>query len=317
MDASKFPDEVALMLLGSRCGDEPYGLRLTLYDPNSGFSNDVRETTCDDGDVEANRPGQSSLIDRDSSSACQVVTHKPPEDRSKLYEYSTSSRKGGCKIEPGQSLPCGLGLEHNSKICLRLSDKGVQRWTRATEALRQEPDKYKPGESLNLHRDQLQKRSENFQNQPFNVKEVQEVLLRDMSDDPLFWLMLIALPIVYGSVHLTAWNFDFPSQVEQIMWRLSCIIIAGGILGSCMALGIIVALVVVGGSIFGIKNLIEKVWGWLAVALVILVLGLFLGLVALYFGARLFITVESFISIRRLPLGVFVTVDWANYIPHL
>ena len=74
MDASKFPDEVALMLLGSSCSDEPSALRLTLYDPNSRSSNDVRETTCDDRDFEANQPEQSSLLDRDSSSACQVVT---------------------------------------------------------------------------------------------------------------------------------------------------------------------------------------------------------------------------------------------------
>jgi hypothetical protein len=317
VDASKFPDEVALMLLGSSCSDEPYGLRLTLYDSNSGFSNNVRETTCDDGDLEANRPEQSSLIDRDSSNACQVVTHKPPEDRSKLDEHHKSSRKGGCKIEPGQSLPCGLGLEHDSEIWLRLSDKDVQRWTRATEALRQEPDKYKPGQSLELHRDQLQKRSENFQDRPFNVNEVQDVLLSTMDKDPLFWLMLIALPMVYGSVHLTAWNFDFPSRVEQIMWRVAGIIIAGGIPGSSMAFVIIAALIGVGDCIFGEDwELADKFEGWLAVA--IFALGVVvLGPLILYFGARLFVIVESFISIRRLPLGVFVTVHWANYIPHL
>jgi hypothetical protein len=310
VDASKFPDEVALMLLGSRCSDNSYQLRLTLYNPKSGFLNDVRETTCDDGDVEANRPEQSSLIDRDSSSACQVVTHKPPKDRSNLYEYHKSSGKGGCKIEPGQSLPCGLGLEHDCGIWLRLSDKDVQRWTRATKALRQEPDKYKPGQRLELLRDQLQKRSENFQDRPFSVKEVQEALLSSMADDPLFdplfWLMLIALPMVYGSVHLTAWNFDFPSRVEQIMWRVACIIIAGGILGSCTAFGIIFIV----SGIGWMGKLVRKVGDLLAVPFI-------LSLVALYFGARLFVIVESFISIRRLPLGVFVTVHWANYIPHL
>jgi hypothetical protein len=327
MDASKFPDEVALMLLGSRCSGEPDGL--TLYDPNSGFSDDAHGTTCDDRELEANRPEQSSLIDRDSSNACQVVTHKPLKDRSKLYEYHKSSRKGGCKIEPGQSLPCGLGLEYNSKIWLRLSDKDVQRWTRATEALRQEPDKYKPGQSLKLHGNQLQKRSENFQDRPFSVKEVQEVLLSSMNHDPLFWLMLIALPIVYGSFHLTAWNFDFPSRVEQIMWRVACIIIAGAILGSCsMALVIIVIISIAFKAVDAVivrifrKGWTRKVEGWLVsrlvLWLVLLLLVLYiLGLVALYFGARLFVIVESFISIRRLPLGVFVTVHWANYIPHL
>jgi hypothetical protein len=238
-----------------------------------------------------------------------TLHHKPPKNRSRLSEYHKSSRKGGCKIEPGQSLPCGLGLEYDSEIWLRLSDKDVQRWTRATEALRQEPDKYKPGQSLELHRDQLQKRSENFQERPFNLKGARGVLLSHMAERPLFWLMLIALPMVYGSVHLTAWNFDFPSRVEQIMWRVACIIIAGGIPGSCMAFAIVPALVRVGDCIFG-EDLLEKIQD-LALALSAL------GLVALYFGARLFVIVESFISIRRLPLGVFVTVPWANYIPHL
>ena len=317
MDASKFPDEVALMLLGSSCRDEPYRLRLTLYDTNSGFSSDVRETTYDGRGLEANRPEQSSPIDRDSSSACQVITHKPPKDRPKLYEYDKSSSKGGCKIEPGQSLPCGLGLKHDSEVWLRLSNKDVQQWTRATEVLRQEPDKYKPGQSLNLRRDQLQKRSANFQGGPFNVKEFQEELLRYMGDEPLFWRMLIALPMVYGSVYLTAWNFDFPSRVEQIMWRVACIIIVGGIPGS---FGIISALGAVGDCIFvnsGIAKLIDNVEDWWEWFLEVFSVFLFLGVLGLYFGARLFVIVESFISIRRLPLGVFVTVHWANYIPHL
>ena len=343
MDASKFPDEVALMLLESRYSDNPR--ELTLYDPNSGSSNDVHEATCDDEDLEANRPEQGSLIDQDSSSACQVVTHKPPKDRSKLHEYYKSSGKECCKIEPGQSLPCGLGLGHNSNNWLRLSNKDVQRWTRATEVLRQEPDKYKPGQNLELHKNHLQKRSKNFQDQPFNIKEIQDVLLSSIGYDPLFWLMLIALPMVYGSVHLAAWNFDFPSRVEQIMWRVACIIIAGGIFGSFVAIGIIIIAVIAvdcaGGRIFGddwIGKVFHKVDDWMKnlspsynllhmvlvrianfgfILLLALLLLFILGLFALYFGCRLFVIVESFISIRRLPLGVFVTVHWANYIPHL
>ena len=133
----------------------------------------------------------------------------------------------------------------------------MQRWTRATEALRQEPDKYKPGQTLKLRKDQLQKRSANFQNKPFSIKEAQEVLYSTMDDDPLFWFMLITLPIVYGSVHLTAWKFDFPSRVEQIMWRVACIIIAGGILGLCTGVGTIFALREAGDRIFG-KGWINK-----------------------------------------------------------
>ena len=33
--------------------------------------------------------------------------------------------------------------------------------------------------------------------------------------------------------------------------------------------------------------------------------------------ARVFIVVESFISLRHVPLGVYIYVRWAKYIPHL
>jgi hypothetical protein len=39
--------------------------------------------------------------------------------------------------------------------------------------------------------------------------------------------------------------------------------------------------------------------------------------ILLFVGARLYLVVEAFISVRALPIGVFVTVPWANYIPHL
>lgn len=42
-----------------------------------------------------------------------------------------------------------------------------------------------------------------------------------------------------------------------------------------------------------------------------------LGLLALgYVFARLYIVLESFLSVRHLPIGVYAAVPWANYIPH-
>lgn len=36
----------------------------------------------------------------------------------------------------------------------------------------------------------------------------------------------------------------------------------------------------------------------------------------LYIFSRLYIVVESFVSLRRVPIGVYETVTWAQYIPH-
>ena len=41
------------------------------------------------------------------------------------------------------------------------------------------------------------------------------------------------------------------------------------------------------------------------------------GAVVLYFFARGYIVVESFLSLRHVPIGVYQDVSWAQYIPHL
>ena len=34
----------------------------------------------------------------------------------------------------------------------------------------------------------------------------------------------------YGAAHATAWDFDFPTEVERWLWRIACVdTIAGGI----------------------------------------------------------------------------------------
>ena len=39
--------------------------------------------------------------------------------------------------------------------------------------------------------------------------------------------------------------------------------------------------------------------------------------IMLYFLARAFLVVESFISLRKVPLGVYSAVQWAQAIPHV
>ena len=197
-------------------------------------------------------------------------------------------------------------------------------------------------------------RSEKLGDTAFNVKDFREGIINSLSDDPLFWVMLIALLIIYGSVHLAAWNFEFLTEVEKIIWRVACVVVAGGILGGLLILGIIVVTITVledlcerahlktewmyyllapflllpmallptrpngdSASRSFIAYLLRPVC-WIVVRCVLFAgLLFFLLPLALYFGARLFIIIESFISVRRLPLGVFITVDWAGYIPHL
>ena len=52
----------------------------------------------------------------------------------------------------------------------------------------------------------------------------------DTSGDTEGMLFFIALPIVataFGALHLLAWNFQFPSHIEQLLWRIASLTITG------------------------------------------------------------------------------------------
>ncbi|KAF8252560.1 hypothetical protein K440DRAFT_644749 [Wilcoxina mikolae CBS 423.85] len=44
----------------------------------------------------------------------------------------------------------------------------------------------------------------------------------------VMWASAFIVFAAYGAVHLTAWNFDFPTQVEGYIWWVSCVVILVG-----------------------------------------------------------------------------------------
>ena len=233
MDASRFPNELALMMLGSRCSyDIIYGLKL--YNQYSRSSHNVSETASDDEGIHTIVPDRSSTLDLSNPDAMPIIAYETPEDPAgKLIhsQWQTSRGKRHFNLDKGQSLSNGLGIKHDS-FSRTLSEKDVKRWTQATIAMRQEPEKYSADKELRSPPNCLRKRSKNIVNGAINVTNLRDGFIDDFNDDPFYYAMLIVLPIVYGSVHLAAWNFEFPTKVEMIMWRVACTFIASGFLGA-------------------------------------------------------------------------------------
>ncbi|KAL7274234.1 hypothetical protein RUND412_002875 [Rhizina undulata] len=99
--------------------------------------------------------------------------------------------------------------------------------------------------------------------------------------------LMAVFSVAYGSVHLTAWNAHFPTEIEQCMWRASSFILIGWF--PCFS---VIA--------FLFKD--EKI--------PLLIFGFICG------AARLFFLEEVFFSFRSLPLDAYKTVTWSNYWPH-
>ncbi|KIJ14017.1 hypothetical protein PAXINDRAFT_100368 [Paxillus involutus ATCC 200175] len=114
--------------------------------------------------------------------------------------------------------------------------------------------------------------------------------------------VLLIVWIIFGSLHLIAWDFQFPSQVEKIMWRAASLTLIGA---PCFYLLVIVV---------GKKRLYALAEPQLpGMILPILIFGpILLGVVA-----RVVLLVLMFASLRDLPPSAHDTVPWTVYVPHL
>ncbi|KAM6536317.1 hypothetical protein FALCPG4_002326 [Fusarium falciforme] len=117
------------------------------------------------------------------------------------------------------------------------------------------------------------------------------------------WLAVLALLLsgIYGGVHLSAWRSTFPSIHEQILWKVSCIYIA-----AVLPVYFIIGPAMSDVAFWSGPQTFTAVGMSTVISLVLLTYGV----------ARVFIIVESFISLRLVPLGVYISPTWVQMFPH-
>ena len=135
-------------------------------------------------------------------------------------------------------------------------------------------------------------------------------LLRDMSGLVMGMVVWFAR-MAYGFLHASVWNGHFPSSVEMWLWRGSSICIAGS--GLTWILINLLAQTFKGFNAYWRRvQLLSAHWTSLVG------LGSLATLCGLaYLFARVFLVVESFISLRTLPAAAFETLQWTQLVPHL
>jgi hypothetical protein len=148
---------------------------------------------------------------------------------------------------------------------------------------------------------------------------IKGTFLTDKSDTP-FWGLMISLTTIcalYGGIHLSTWNFDFPSNTERLLWKISGIITVSA---SLVAPGWLIW----AESIFYIgfvHAMRASLFNWSDRTLIVTIFRINTCIAVVtspvILAARLFLVIESFISLRDVPAGVYATVPWAQYIPHI
>ncbi|KIJ12210.1 hypothetical protein PAXINDRAFT_101330 [Paxillus involutus ATCC 200175] len=114
-------------------------------------------------------------------------------------------------------------------------------------------------------------------------------------DDGLYFaLALLIVWIVFGALHLIAWDFQFPSHAEKIMWRVASLVL---IAAPCVC--------------FLAQQIDDKYLdadATTSIGACVLVLGVV---------ARLTLLILMLVSLRDLSASAYQTVSWTSYVPHL
>ena len=233
-----------------------------------------------------------------------------------------------CTLHPGQYLPCGIGVRTESSRGLHprydLTWSDIQRWELGALAIVEilkSPGHYDLANTDNI--DQLDSFLEEhgfdkgFDEHTPDFREGMTITLLELAvrsevlkSTGIFFLYLlpvfIPLTTAYGGIHLSAWNLEFPTRVESMIWRTACFIIIGGFF-LMLALPSLL-------SIISTLSSGRRAW-WILAQIVIY--GFILLLFLCYAAARLYLVVESFISLRHVPIGVYAAVPWVQNIPHV
>ena len=269
------------------------------------------------------------------------VLEKTP--KSQILEPFERSKGQVVALVPGQALSCGIGPFEEPRrepSITYLSAKDVLRWTKISEYL----DRYEQRIPRHERHEVAVSQSEEFNNGSTQLRHHFDGLSAarvsqhslsvhvpdfqgtdNVSLDRDFWIdaisfvvetkvfltLLVALPLVYGGIHLTTWQFHFASHIEQLLWKIACIDIMGTI-PLCVAFVVCIALI-------GHSPLRDSPLGEAAIDFLLLPMcWIFLTPMFIFYTlSRFYIVVESFISLRHVPIGVYAAIPWVQDIPHI
>jgi hypothetical protein len=268
----------------------------------------------------------SSAASEDNAEVPPIIQQEPQlQHQVREVDWITPDRKG-CTLKLGQALKCGFGYvqrgtpeETKSGQSLVLSEKDMTLWERASNAVRRYeglavvsgPFRREMGaprypsaffcqsfdiQSTNLPRFLLDE-------SPWTGRVNANIILRK---NPLLLALLLALPAVYGGIHLTAWDLEFPSDMERLMWKIACLDIITTMIG---IVGISYVFILIKNRWFHPSNAMDLVGEIVALCMLVSLV--------IYALCRMFLVVESFISLRKVPIGVYWTPSWLQMIPHV
>ena len=118
-----------------------------------------------------------------------------------------------------------------------------------------------------------------------------------VGDEVGYVFFMSVVGVVFGGIHCAGWFFNFPSNAEAMLWRVSSAVLTG----IAFILPLLYYLIMEASTD--------------VVRLVVYVIAVLAFIV--YVASRLLLLAEAFISLRYLTLGMLALVEWTSFIPHI
>lgn len=135
---------------------------------------------------------------------------------------------------------------------------------------------------------------------------------------------------LYGALHLAAWNGPFRTATEGILWKISAVGVSLSLILEevllLSQLGMLFLKDWVPSQRITSRNDIKKHYAWRALELaykpfwycLLLLIFALMGLICCFLiFCRIYLVVESFISLVFVPETVFAVPQWSTYFPHI
>ncbi|KAF4965154.1 hypothetical protein FSARC_7021 [Fusarium sarcochroum] len=193
----------------------------------------------------------------------------------------------------------------------------IQRWNHVIQAIEYLDGKVQQPEPFRHNHQRVRYSDQNFHNAftrsagNFQYSEESRIdpdqILTFIINSPILLVLLLVLPGLYGGIHLATSNLTFPTDIERLLWKIASIDII-------VTMPIFLVLTFIGVGIssryFVYESVAHDSWAT------------FYKLPAhvfffAYSISRIFLVIESFISLRALPIGTYWTPSWLQMLPHV
>jgi hypothetical protein len=154
----------------------------------------------------------------------------------------------------------------------------------------------------------VEKRSKNTGDDAW--KAIVSVVLPSRRESPSIFLSVNAAFILYGGLHLLAWEYQFHSTAEAIMWKMA---------GVCTASsGMVASLLSFGYAIRSLGPMLnERLLWWLSNIFTVGFQSVLLAYIPVNMFARTYLFVESFVVLPNSPPSTYQIPPWTAYVPHI